>query len=111
MSSLSNHVQLVGNVGNDVEVKQLETGKKMVRFSLATNEHYTDAKGEKQTETSWHNLVAWNKNAEIVEKYVTKGKQIAIWGKLKSRSYTTDDGAKKYITEVVVNEVLLLGGK
>jgi len=98
-------------LGNDPEIITLDSGKKLAKFSLATNEYYKDADGQKQTKTDWHNLVAWNKTAEIIENYVTKGKEIAVEGKLTSRSYETKEGEKRYITEVVVNEVLMLGNK
>jgi single-strand DNA-binding protein len=111
MNTLRNKVQLIGNLGNDPEIITLDSGKKLAKFSLATNEHYKDADGQKQTKTDWHNLVAWNKTAEIIENYVTKGKEIAIEGKLSSRSYETKEGEKRYITEVVVSEVLMLGNK
>ncbi|MBL7762217.1 MAG: single-stranded DNA-binding protein [Chitinophagaceae bacterium] len=111
MYALKNKVQLIGNIGNAPEVKTLESGKKMVRFSVATNEVYRNAKGEKITETQWHNLVAWGKIAEIVEKYLDKGKEIAIEGKLINRSYNDKEGNKKYITEIQVNELLMLGAK
>ena len=111
MNTLRNKVQLIGNLGNNPEIITLDSGKKLAKFSIATNENYKNAQGEKVTDTQWHNLVAWNKTAEIVEKYLEKGKEIAIEGKLTSRSYEDKDGAKKYITEVVVNELLLLGNK
>lgn len=111
MYALKNKVQLIGNIGNAPEVKTLESGKKMARFSVATNEDYRNAKGEKVRETQWHNLVAWGKVAEIVEKYLTKGKEVAIEGKLINRSYNDKDGNKKYITEIQVNELLMLGVK
>lgn len=111
MYALKNKVQLIGNLGNAPEVKTLESGKKMARFSVATSENYRNAKGEKVTETQWHNLVAWGKVAEIAEKYLAKGKEVAIEGKLISRSYNDKDGNKKYITEIQVNELLLLGVK
>jgi len=107
MNTLRNKVQLIGNLGNDPEIITLESGKKLAKFSLATNENYKDANGEKQTKTDWHNIVAWNKTADIIEKYVTKGKEIAIEGKLTNRSYETKEGEKRYITEVVVNELLM----
>ena len=97
MNTLRNKVQLIGNLGNDPEIITLDSGKKLAKFSLATNEHYKDADGQKQTKTDWHNLVAWNKTAEIIENYVTKGKEIAIEGKLTSRSYETKKGDKRYI--------------
>lgn len=109
MSSIKNHVQLIGNVGQEPTITNLESGKKVARFSLATNEHYKNSKGEKQTDTNWHTVVAWGKTAEIIEKFVTKGKEIGITGKLKTRTYTTDDGNERYVTEVEANEILLLG--
>jgi single-strand DNA-binding protein len=110
MYALKNKVQLIGNLGNAPEVKTTESGKKLARFSVATNESYRNANGEKVTETTWHNLVAWGKVAEIAEKYLTKGKEVAVEGKLINRSYTDKDGNKKYITEVEVNEILMFGG-
>jgi len=111
MYALKNKVQLIGNLGNAPEVKTLESGKKMARFSVATNEVYRNAKGDKVTETQWHNLVAWGKVAEIVEKFLSKGKEVAIEGKLINRTYNDKDGVKKYITEIQVNELLMLGVK
>ena len=111
MYALKNKVQLIGNLGNAPEVKTTESGKKLARFSVATNESYRNAKGEKVTETTWHNLVAWGKVAEIAEKYLTKGKEVAVEGKLINRSYTDKDGNKKYITEVQANELLVFGKK
>ena len=111
MSTLKNHVQLIGNVGQEPTITNLESGKKVARFSLATNEYYKDAKGEKQTETNWHTVVAWGKTAEIIEKYVAKGKEVGVAGKLKTRTYTTDDGNERYVTEVLADEILLLGSK
>jgi single-strand DNA-binding protein len=111
MSTLRNKVQLIGNLGNNPEIITLESGKKLAKFSIATNESYKNAQGEKVTDTQWHNVVAWNKTAEIIERYLEKGNEVAIEGKLTSRSYETKEGEKKYITEVVANEVLMLGGK
>jgi len=111
MNTIKNHVQLIGNVGVEPIITNLESGKKVARFSLATNEYYKDGKREKQTDTNWHTVVAWGKTAEIVEKYVAKGKEVGISGKLKSRSYTTDDNEQCYVMEVVADEILLLGGK
>jgi single-strand DNA-binding protein len=109
MNALRNKVQLIGHVGNDPEIKILDGGKKLANFTVATNESYKNDKGEKVEETQWHKLVAWGKTAEIIEKYVTKGKEIAIEGKLTHRSYEDKNGEKRYVTEVVVNDVLLLG--
>jgi len=111
MNTLKNRVQLIGNLGNIPEVKTVSNGKKMARFSLATNENYRNAKGEKITETQWHNLVAWGKLAEIAEKYLVKGKEIVVEGKLITRSYNDKEGNKKYLTEIEVNELVLMGGK
>ncbi len=111
MYALKNKVQLIGHLGAAPEVKNTESGKKYARFSVATNENYRNAKGEKVTETTWHNLVAWGKVAEIAEKYLNKGSEVAIEGKLISRSYNDKEGNKKYITEVQVNELLMLGTK
>ena len=111
MSTPKNKVQLIGNVGNEPEVTNLESGKKVAKFSIATNESYKNAQGEKVQNTQWHNIVAWGKIAEIVEKYVGKGKEVALEGKLTSRSYETKEGEKRYVTEVVVDEILLLGVK
>jgi single-strand DNA-binding protein len=109
MNTLRNKVQLIGNLGNDPEIINLESGKTLAKFSIATNESYKNTSGEKVTDTQWHNVVAWGKTAQIIEKYVTKGKEVAIEGKLTSRSYETKEGEKKYITEVVCNELLMLG--
>lgn len=111
MYALKNKVQLIGNLGNNPEIRTTETGKKMARFSIATNEVYRSAKGEKITETQWHNLIAWGKVADIAEQFLSKGSEVAIEGKLINRNYTDKDGNKRYVTEVQVNEVLMLGDK
>jgi len=111
MNTLRNKVQLIGNLGKDPEIVNLESGKTLAKFSIATNESYKNAKGEKITDTQWHNIVAWGKTAEIVEKYVTKGKEVAIEGKLTTRTWDDKDGVKRYTTEIVCNELLMLGGK
>lgn len=111
MYALRNKVQLIGNLGGKPEVKTTETGKKMARFSVATNEAYRNARGEKVIETQWHSLVAWGKVAEIIEKYLSKGSEVAVEGKLVNRSYTDRNGVKKHITEVQVSEVLMLDKK
>ena len=109
MKSLRNKVQLIGNLGNDPEIINLESGKTMAKFSLATNNSYKNAKGEKITDTQWHNIVVWGQLAKIVENYLNKGKEVAIEGKLTSRSYDTKEGEKRYITEVICNDLLMLG--
>jgi single-strand DNA-binding protein len=111
MSTLRNKVQLIGNLGNKPEIITLDSGKKLAKLSIATNETYKNAQGEKVTDTQWHNVVAWNKTAEIIEKYLEKGSEVAIEGKLTNRSYEDKDGTKKYITEIVCNELLMLGSK
>jgi single-strand DNA-binding protein len=111
MYALKNKVQLIGNLGAAPEVRTMESGKKMVRFSIATSETYKNNKGERIKETQWHNVVAWGQVAEIANKYLTKGKEVAIEGKLISRNYTDKTGIRKYITEVHANELLLLGSK
>nr|WP_299487410.1 single-stranded DNA-binding protein [uncultured Allomuricauda sp.] len=109
MNSLRNRVQLIGNLGNDPETVTLENGNKLTKFSIATNESYKNAQGEKVTDTQWHNVVAWGKVAEIAENYLMKGKEVAVEGKLVSRSYESKEGEKRYITEIKCNELLLLG--
>lgn len=111
MNALRNKVQLIGHVGIDPEIKTFENDRKLANLTLATSEIYRNDKGEKIEETQWHKIVAWGKTAEIIEKYVTKGKEIAIEGKLVHRSYDDKNGDKKYVTEVVVNDLLLLGSK
>jgi len=111
MNTLRNRVQLIGNLGTDPEVKTITGGKKMARLVLATNETYKNQKGEKVTETTWHNLTAWGNNAEIAEKYLEKGSELAVEGKLKNNNYTDKDGVKRYTTEIEISEFVMLGGK
>ncbi len=106
---MKNSVQLIGHVGQEPEIKNLDAGKKIANISIATNEVYYRENGDKVEKTEWHRVTAWGKTAEIIEKYVTKGKEIAIEGKLTHKSYDDKDGNKRYITEVVANEILLLG--
>ena len=109
MNAMKNTVQLIGNVGNDPEIKTFDGGKKLANITIATKDSYKNDKGEKVETTEWHRVTAWGATADIIEKYVTKGLQIAVEGKLTHRSYDDKNGEKRYITEVVVNEVLLLG--
>ena len=109
MNALKNKVQLIGNAGNNPEIKLFAGGKKLARLVIATNETFYNDKGEKVTDTQWHTVTAWGKTAEVIEKYVTKGKEVAIEGKLTHRSYDDKNGEKRYITEVVVSDVLLFG--
>ena len=106
---MKNRVQLIGRVGQDPEVKNLEGGKKVTTITITTNDVYYKDNGDKVEQTEWHRVTAWGKTAEIIEKYVTKGKEIAIEGKLTHRSYDDKNGEKRYVTDIVVNEVLLLG--
>jgi single-strand DNA-binding protein len=111
MNTLKNSVRLVGNLGMDPEVKSFDNNRKLAKISLAINETYKNDKGEKITDTQWHNLVLWNTQAKFAEEYLKKGDEIAIEGRLASRSYVDKDGNKKYVTEVVVNDFLKLGVK
>jgi len=111
MNNLRNSVRLIGNLGMDPEVKDLNGGKKLAKFSVATKESYKDEHGERITETQWHNLIVWGKQAEIASKYLKKGSEVVIEGKLTSRSYTDKEGIKRYVTEIVVNEFLMMGSK
>jgi single-strand DNA-binding protein len=111
MYAIKNKVQLIGNLGSKPEIKNTETGKKKAVMSIATSETYRNSDGEKVTETYWHRVVAWGKLAEIAEKYLDKGKEVAIEGKLVNRSYTDKSGSKKYVCEVLANELLMLGSK
>ena len=109
MNNLRNRVQLIGHVGNDPEIKTFEGGRKLATITLATNDYYKNAKGEKVEQTEWHRLTAWGTTADIIEQFVKKGKEIAIDGKLTHRTYDDKNGDKKFITEVTINEVVLLG--
>ena len=111
MHAFKNRVQLIGNLGSKPDIKKTENGKKLAQFSVATSENFRNSKGEAIKETQWHRAVAWGKVAEVAEKFLDKGKAVAIEGKLVSRSYNDKEGNKKYISEVQVNEILLLGGK
>ncbi len=110
MNTLRNKVQLIGRLGDKVEVKNLESGKKLGKVSLATHESYKNKDGEKVTETTWHNLVIWGKQVDILEKYTDKGSELAIEGKITNRDYTDKEGVKRYITEIIVSDFLLMGG-
>lgn len=111
MSNLRNKVQLIGYVGNAPEVVQLESGKKVANFTMATNDSYRNANGDKVEDTQWHNLVVWGKLTDVVEKHVKKGKELVVQGKLTTRSYDDKEGNKKYITEIIINELLFVGAK
>jgi single-strand DNA-binding protein len=109
MKSLKNRTQLIGRVGKDPEFRLLDSGKNVVNFSLATSENYTNAGGEKIVDTQWHQIVAWGGLAEVADKYLTKGSEVAVQGKLVHRNYEGPDGKKRYVTEIIADEILLLG--
>lgn len=111
MSTLRNRVQLIGRVGNDPEVKTFDGGKKVANLNIATNDYYKNEKGERTEQTEWHRVVAWGKTADIIEQFVSKGKEIAVEGKLTHRSYDDKDGTKRFVSEVLISEIQLLGGK
>lgn len=106
-----NKVILVGNLGKDPEVRHLDNGRAVANFSLATNETYKNKQGERVTNTEWHNIVLWSPLAEIAERFLQKGKQVYIEGKITTRSWDDQDGNKRYTTEVVGREMTLLGTK
>ena len=111
MTNLRNSVQLIGRLGKDPEVRTLEGGRMMATFSLATSEVYRNAKGEKVEETQWHNIIAWGVKAEIASKYLKKGKEVAVEGKIIYRAYEANNGEKKYFTQINVHEILMLDKK
>jgi len=111
MNSLRNSVRLVGNLGMDPEVKNFDTNKKLARLSLATSESYKNDKGEKVTETQWHNLVIWGNQAKFAEENLKKGDEVAVEGKLTNKNYIDKDGNKRHFCEVVVNEFIKLNGR
>jgi len=111
MYTLCNKVLLIGYLGNYPEIKVIAGEKKFVRFSMATNENYNNAKGEKVTETQWHQVVGWGNPAEIAEKFLKKGSHIAIQGKLINRNYIDKEGNKKNISEIQLEELVLLDEK
>lgn len=108
MNSLKNKVQLIGRLGQDPEIITFNDGGKIARFNLATDDSYKDKQGNKVERTHWHSIVVKNGLVKVVENYITKGKEIAIEGKLTNRSWDDSDGKKHYSTEVVVNELLML---
>lgn len=111
MNTLRNKVQLIGNLGQNPEIRTFDNGKSVARFSLATTDSYRDTSGKKITETQWHNLVAWGNLAKTVEKFLVKGSEVAVEGKLTHRAYDDKDGKKRYYTEVVMSELVMLRTK
>lgn len=110
MKNLVNRVQLIGHLGMDPEMKKTSNDVAMARFSIATNESYKNAKGEKVEDTQWHSLIAWDKTAELAEMLLKKGKEVAVEGKLVNSSYEKD-GVKHYKTDIRLEQFLLLGKK
>jgi single-strand DNA-binding protein len=106
-----NKVILVGNLGKDPEVRHLEGGNSVAHFTLATNEYYKDKQGTRVERTEWHNISAWRGLAELAEKYLKKGTQVYIEGKLRTRQYQDKDQQTRYITEIIADEISLLGGR
>jgi single-strand DNA-binding protein len=111
MNSLRNKVQLIGNLGQDPEIRTFENGRSVARFSLATTDSYRDAEGKKVTETQWHNLIAWGNLAKIIQKYLIKGSEVAVEGKLTHRTFEDKEGKKRYFTEVVLTDMVMLRNK
>lgn len=109
MNALRNKVQLIGRLGQDPEIKTLESGKKVARFNLATNESYKNSEGAKIDETTWHSIVVWNGLAELTSKYLTKGKEVCIEGRISYRSYTDKNGIQRNVTEIVASDMVMLG--
>ncbi len=111
MNTLRNKVQLIGRLGQDPEILTFQDGNKMAKFSLATDDSYKDKNGNKVERAHWHNIIIKGGLVNVVENYVNKGQEIAVEGKLTNRNYTTEAGEKRYVTEIMVNELLLLGSK
>lgn len=111
MNALKNRVQLIGYLGTAPEIKSINGGRKLAKLVIATNETYKNQKGEKITETTWHNLTAWGNQADFAEKFLEKGTEIAIDGRLRNNNYTDKDGVKRYTIDIEVNELMLLGKK
>jgi len=111
MNSIRNKVQLIGNLGQDPEIRTFDNGKAVARFSLATTDSYRDAEGKKITETQWHNLIAWGNLAKIIQKYLIKGSEVAVEGKLTHRTFEDKEGKKRHFTEVVLTDMVMLRNK
>ena len=108
MNALRNKVQLIGRLGQDPDIKTLESGKKVAHFTMATNENFKSADGTKTEETTWHSIVAWNGLAELASKYLKKGREVCIEGRISYRSYTDKNGMPKSVTEIVASDLVLL---
>lgn len=108
MNALKNKVQLIGYLGNDPEIRSFDNGNKLARFPLATHDSYVNAEGERVSDTEWHQVVCWGKLADIAERYLSRGKEVLVEGKLVTRTYENEKGERKYFTEIKCNELLIL---
>ncbi|HUS87287.1 MAG TPA: single-stranded DNA-binding protein [Bacteroidales bacterium] len=108
MSTINNKVTLIGNLGKDPEVKDLDGGRKVAKFTVATTESYKNETGDKISETSWHNVIAWNGLATIAEKYLKKGREVAVEGRISYRNWEDKEGIKRYFTEIILSQIHLL---
>jgi len=111
MKALNNRVQLIGHLGADPELKTFDNGSVMARLSLATSERATGKKGEKAIRTQWHQLIVWGKLAEICGRYLQKGREVAIEGRIAYRTFTDVEGNSRLITEITVNDLLMISGR
>ena len=111
MNALTNCVRLIGYIGDEPKIKKLDGEKSVANFNIATHENFRDHDGNKKTETTWHKLVAWGRNAEYAQKYLKKGSEVAIEGRLTNRSYDDKNGETHFITEIVINDIMSLGKK
>jgi single-strand DNA-binding protein len=111
MRAIRNSVQLIGNLGRDVEVFTFDSGNKKASFTMATSEYYTNKEGEKAQDTQWHNVVAWGKTADLMSALLEKGNQVLVKGKIVNRSYEDKEGNKKYVSEIVANEFMKITKK
>jgi single-strand DNA-binding protein len=110
-NAIRNSVRLLGRLGQDPEVKQIGNGNKVAKCSIATSESYKSKDGEQVSETTWHQLVIWGKQAEIAERLMKKGVEVAIEGKIANRTYTDQEGVKRFVSEVIVQEFVVLTRK
>lgn len=111
MNTIRNSITLIGNLGQDPEMKRLDNGNVLTTISLATNDVYRNNKGDKITDTQWHNCIAWGKTAEVMQNLLKKGKEVAVRGKLIYRNWEDKNGIKRYTPQVVINEFVLVGQK
>ncbi len=111
MNALRNKVQLIGHLGADPEIRTFDSGKMKATLSLATSDVYKDSNGNKISDTQWHRLIIWGNRAKVAEKYLKKGNELAVEGKITYRAYENGNGEKRYFTEILVNDFVLLGRK